>query len=72
MTTDKNQSNTRQTDQQVTEQVSNSNTPQYRPNWIIPDRETHSSDSNRSEDQQRNQQDNSGSSTGNEETLGIP
>lgn len=71
MTVDKNQSNTRKADQEITEQVSNESTPQHRPNWIIPDRETHSQKSSRSEDRQH-QQEESGASSGNDETLGIP
>jgi hypothetical protein len=72
MNPDKNQSTKTQADQQSTEQVSNPNIPQHRPDWIIPDRETHSSHSNKNEDQQHNQQDSASSPLGNDETLGIP
>ena len=69
MTPDKNQSAANQADQQTTERVSNPNISQHRPDWIIPDKETHSNTSNKKDEQQ---QDNSNTSTGNDETLGIP
>lgn len=70
MTRDKNQPNTPQADQDMAEQVSNPNSSKYRPNWIMPNKDTHTS--NRTDDQQHNQEDNTSSSTGKDETLGIP
>lgn len=68
MAPDKNQSPTRPADQQTTEPVSSPNISQHRPDWIIPDKETHSSNSNKKDEPQ----DNSNITKGKDETLGIP